>query len=81
MEIRAHDLLSRAVVDAQGKTVGHVQEIVAEGDGANLVITGLLLGPGAWITRFGWARGRHGRYVSWDEVASWAPRITLKGTR
>ncbi len=77
--IRVRELLGRVVVDGSGRRLGRVVECVAEPRGDELRVTALLVGPGAWTRRFGWATRDGGRRVPWEAIAALSPRITLHG--
>ncbi len=76
--LRLQRLMGRPVVDADGRRLGRVVECVAEPDGDDLRVVGLLVGPGAWSVRFGNAPAPAGRFVPWEAIAALAPRITLR---
>jgi len=76
--IRLQQLMGRRVVGADGRRLGRVVECLAEPDGDELRVIGLLVGPRAWAARFGSASGLSGRFVQWEEIASLAPHITLR---
>ena len=78
--IRLQELIGRPVHDAAGQRLGRVVDCIAEQHGADLRVTALLVGPGAWVARFGWATGEGGRQVRWEEIAALAPHITLHPT-
>jgi sporulation protein YlmC with PRC-barrel domain len=75
--LQLQHLMGRRVVDAAGRRVGRVVECLAEADGDDLRVVGLLVGPGAWAARFGSAVGYKGRFVKWEEIATLVPHITL----
>ncbi len=77
--IRAEELLGRPVNDAQGKNLGRVYELEAKRVGHDLCVTALLVGPRAWLTRFGWTTKAHGRRVPWEAITSLSPVIIVKG--
>lgn len=76
--IYAQELVGRKVYDAHGKFLGRVYDFVAEREGDDLCITGLLVGARTWISRFGWTRQDHGLKVPWEQVADLSPNITLR---
>jgi sporulation protein YlmC with PRC-barrel domain len=76
--LRLQQLMGRRVVDADGRRVGRVVECLAEPDGDELRVTGLLVGPHAWAARFGSASGHAVRFVRWEEIAALDPHITLR---
>ncbi len=78
--VRLQELMGRPVRDAAGQRLGRVVECLAERHGADLCVTALLVGPGAWAARFGWATQDGGRLVRWEEIAALAPHITLHPT-
>jgi len=76
--VRLQELIGRVVVDAAGRRLGRVVDVVAEPWGDELRVTTLLVGPHAWTARFG-ATGREGgRRVRWEEIAAFTPRIALR---
>lgn len=76
--LRLQQLMGRRVVGADGRHMGRVVECLAEADGDELRVVGLLVGPGAWITRFGSAGKHAGRFVPWEDIVTLTPRITLR---
>jgi len=78
--IRLQELMGRPVHDAAGQRLGRVVDCIAEQQGDDLRVTALLVGPGAWAARFGWATRDGGRVVLWEEIAALAPHITLHPT-
>jgi sporulation protein YlmC with PRC-barrel domain len=76
--LQLQHLMGRRVVDADGRRVGRVVECLAEADGDDLRVVGLLVGPGAWAARFGSAVGYKGRFVKWEDIAAIEPCITLQ---
>ena len=59
--VRLESLIGRRVLDANGRTVGHLEEIVARREGRELVVYEFRLGAYAWLHRF--ADGVIGRAV------------------
>lgn len=76
--VTVYDLLGRAVHDADGHSLGRVYDVVAEAEGQELRVRALLVGPGTWLSRFGWTRGRTGVEVPWDAIAELSPQIRLR---
>ena len=76
--LRLQQLLGRRVVSADGRHIGRVVECLAEADGEELRVEGLLVGPRAWSGRFGSASGHTGRLVRWEEIATLVPYIALR---
>jgi len=76
--VRLQELIGRVVVDAAGRRLGRVVDVVAEPRGDELRVTALLVGARAWAARFGSADREGGRHVPWEEIAALAPRITLR---
>ena len=76
--IFAQELLGRKVQDADGRDMGRVYDMEAEDVGNELRVTALLVGPAAWLTRFGWTDRAHGRRIPWEDIASLSPHITLR---
>jgi len=80
-EVKVEQLVGRIVRDAAGHRVGRLAEIVAKKDGAELVVSGYIVGPVAWIHRFAVAglglrmRGLGQVYrVEWDQMDLSDPR-------
>ncbi len=76
--IRLQQLMGRRVIDADGRRLGRVAECLAEADGGELRVIGLLVGSRAWSARFGSASTLGGRLVHWEEIAELAPHIVLR---
>jgi len=76
--LRLQQLIGRRVVDSGGRRIGRVAECLAEADGDELRVVGLLVGPGAWAARYGSAAGQAGRLVRWEEILTLAPHIILR---
>ena len=76
--LRVQQLMGRRVVDANGRRIGRVVECLAEPDGDELRIVGLLVGWRAWAARFGSAWGDAGRLVQWEEIEALDPHISLR---
>ena len=51
--VRLQSLVGRRVHDAEGKVVGRIEEVRAEMQGDDLVVTEYLCGPAAILTRLG----------------------------
>ncbi len=76
--VRLQELMGRVVVDATGRRLGRVVECLAERRGDDLCVTTLLVGPRAWIGRFGSGSGNRGRQVRWDDIVALAPHIMVR---
>jgi len=76
--VRVQELIGRVVVDAAGRRLGRVVDVMAEPWNDELRVTTLLVGPGAWAARFGATGRERGRRIRWEEIAALAPRITLR---
>jgi len=76
--VRAQNLLGREVRDSNGKTIGRVYDLATGHIDGALRVTALLIGPGAWLTRFGWTTREHGRRIAWEDVESLGPPIRLR---
>jgi sporulation protein YlmC with PRC-barrel domain len=50
-ELRLERLIGRVLTDAAGRTVGRVQDVVAEPDGDEYLVTHLVVGPNGRIAR------------------------------
>jgi sporulation protein YlmC with PRC-barrel domain len=53
MQLRYHELVGKEVVTAEGQPVGRLVDLVAEKRGEMLRVTALLVGPVAFLARFG----------------------------
>lgn len=81
-EVKAELLIGRAVVDAAGKKIGRIEEIIAEREGDELVVKEFHVGAFAFRERFSvyhfgvgilrlfGARARlvNPRKIAWDEL-------------
>jgi sporulation protein YlmC with PRC-barrel domain len=76
--IGIQQLVGREVRDTGGKRLGHVSDVIAEADGDELVVTGLLVGGGSWLTRFGWTMREHGRVIPWEAIIELSPHIVAR---
>jgi sporulation protein YlmC with PRC-barrel domain len=76
--VRLQELTGRVVVDAAGRRLGRVVDVVAEPWGDELRVTTLLVGPGAWAARFSSTGREGGRRVPWQEIAALTPCIVLR---
>ncbi len=76
--VRLQELTGRVVVDAAGRRLGRVVDVVAEPWDDELRVTTLLVGPHAWAARFGSSSREGGRRVRWEEIAALTPRIVLR---
>lgn len=77
--LRLQELIGRVVVDADGQRLGRVVECIAAPRGDELRVVELLVGTRSWATRFGPGEGARGRRVRWEQIATLAPHITLRG--
>lgn len=85
MRATYHELVARAVVDAEGKHVGRVADLRAENVNGRLRVTGLLVGEEQLLARFGLQIAElvgHGRligyFVPWPAIVSIDKRIKLR---
>jgi sporulation protein YlmC with PRC-barrel domain len=76
--LRAQRLMGRRVRDHQDHHLGRVYELEVSHVGDELCVTALLLGPGSWLTRFGWTGEKHGRRVPWSQIETLDPIIRLR---
>jgi sporulation protein YlmC with PRC-barrel domain len=76
--LRAQRLMGRRVRDHQDRKLGRVYELEVSHVRDELCVTALLVGPGSWLTRFGWARDEHGRRVPWEQIETLDPIIRLR---
>jgi sporulation protein YlmC with PRC-barrel domain len=68
------NLLDRQVLDADGVSVGKVDDLeVTEGDDGRLRVTGLIIGPWALTNRFGGVIGRMFTLLFGDDDATVVP--------
>jgi sporulation protein YlmC with PRC-barrel domain len=51
VEVRVEQLLGREVVDANGQRIGHIEEIIAEPDGSELLVKEFHVGRAALAER------------------------------
>jgi len=51
-ELRLERLIGRILTDAAGNTVGRVEDVVAEPDGDDYLVTHLVVGPNARLARW-----------------------------
>lgn len=75
--IHAQSLLGRHVRDDQGKNLGRVYDLEAEGDGSSLRVIALRVGVRVWISRFGWKETSRGRSIPWSAVTQLSPDIVV----
>lgn len=75
--LQVDQLLGRAVYSRDGRKLGRVRDLVATRRGEVLCVTGLLVGPGALLTRFGWKSKRHGTEIAWGDVVEFSSRIVV----
>lgn len=76
--IGLNQLLGRGVEDAEGKRLGRVVDCLAEREGDQLRVTALMVGRGAWLNRFGWAKGMGGHVLKWQEIETLTPCIRIR---
>lgn len=50
-EVHVEDLLGRKIRDSAGRTIGRIEELVAEQQGSELVVIEVHVGPGALLER------------------------------
>jgi hypothetical protein len=83
------DVLDHQLVDAEGMPCGQVDDLVIEGSpGSKLLVTALLVGPGAWMNRLprrvrlllGRVVGKRCTRVPWSEVAVITQNIKLRSS-
>jgi sporulation protein YlmC with PRC-barrel domain len=71
-------LLTRDVVDRDGRRLGRVWEVMAEREGDALCISAVVVGVDAWPGRFGSKRGTSGTVIPWEEIDVLSPRIVVR---
>jgi sporulation protein YlmC with PRC-barrel domain len=76
--ITVQGLLGWEVIDAQGKKLGRVREVVAERRGDELCVTHFEIGMAALLERFGPSNKSTGRLIAWEEIAELGPPIRLR---
>lgn len=76
--ITVQRLLGREVIDARGKKLGRVHEVVAERCGDELCVTQIEIGTAALLERLGPSDKSAGRRVAWEEIAELGPPIRLR---
>lgn len=76
--ISLQSLLNRKVVDPAGRSLGRVVDFEAERCGDELCVTHLLVGRGAWRSRFAWGGGPAGRRIPWEEIERFSPAIQVR---
>src|SRR5207237_435869 len=52
-EARVEELLGKRLRDADGRSVGRIEELIAERQGTDLIVVEIHLGRGALLERFG----------------------------
>jgi sporulation protein YlmC with PRC-barrel domain len=76
--VTVQGLLGCEVIDAAGKKLGRVREVVAERCGDELCVTHFELGTAALLERLGpWDKSA-GRRIAWEEIAELGPPIRLR---
>jgi sporulation protein YlmC with PRC-barrel domain len=75
--LRLQELIGRSVRDAAGKRLGHVSDVIAEGEGGELRVIAVVVGAAGLLTRFGWTRRMHGLAIPWERIAQLSPEIVL----
>ena len=75
---RYSDLVGKTVVEADGRRLGRVADLVAGRRGESVCVMGLLIGPGALLRRIALRRSPFGggplaRYIPWEQVG-WIDR-------
>ena len=50
-EVRVEELVGREIRDAAGRTIGRIEELMAEQQGTELVVVEVHVGPGALLER------------------------------
>jgi hypothetical protein len=91
--VRLEDFVGKPVRDAEGRQIGHLEDVRAERHGEELVVVDYLVGPAALLERFsiaGMARGAlgifgllrtHGYVVAASDMdlsTAGAPRCTRR---
>jgi sporulation protein YlmC with PRC-barrel domain len=69
------------VVDANGKRLGRVSDVVAERRGEDLCVTHLIVGARGWIGRFGPFGKNEGRHIPWEQISELGSPIRLRRGR
>src|SRR4051794_34029953 len=86
MKIRYQQLIGRPVMTADGHSIGRIADLTAAGRSGELRVTGLLVGPAAFIRRIasrhlGIFRAVPPREVPWELVADVGDTVTLRFRR
>jgi sporulation protein YlmC with PRC-barrel domain len=77
--LHLQELIGRKVVTVEGRHVGRVYEALAEPEGDHLCLSALLVGPGTWLGRYGWAKRAGGTVVRWEDIEACSPHIVVRG--
>lgn len=82
MRTRYYELVGKRVVTADGRRIGRVGDLLAEGDDGRLCVVALLIGPSAWVRRIGFKqtwllRALPPRRVPWRFVSRVAKDVEL----
>jgi sporulation protein YlmC with PRC-barrel domain len=88
MRVRWHDLIWKPVVDADGRKIGPLVDLVATPEGEGLRVTALLVGQRELLHRIGWHHidperlGRR-REIPWELVTDvrGAVHLNVRGNR
>lgn len=83
MRVRYGELIGKEVVDAEGKRVGRIADVVAEPERGRLRVTALLVGAGALAARIGFKRfaflaPMRALTIPWDQVAAVGDQVQLR---
>ena len=82
MKRRYHEIIGLKVIDARGKSLGHVVDLAAKACGNRLVVQAMLVGPAAFLARIGSKDGttigfETCREIPWSAVAKLGETIEL----
>ncbi len=82
---RWHALVGRRVLDADGRVIDHLVDLVAQPKGDRMTVSALLVGPGAVFTRIGqtrWIGADRGPIeIPWSDVVEMGDVIRVRGRR
>lgn len=80
--VRWHELARRPVLDADGRRIGHVVDVVAAPVDDRLVVRALLVGQRAWWARIVQSRwftsARQPMEVAWEDVVELGDEIRTR---
>ena len=66
--VRLQSLVGHRVYDGEGRVVGRIEEVRAEWQGDELVVTEYQCGPAALLSRLGIGHRRERKRIAWDQL-------------